>query len=109
MRLLSSDDTNPKNNTNNFHLRAILLNFADNERFSLSAALIISIIIAYFLLLLVISWYSGKGAGNEAFFLGERKSPWYVVAFGMIGASLSGVTFISVPGWNAKGFGNPIH
>jgi Na+/proline symporter len=65
----------------------------------LSAALIISIILAYFLLLLVISWISGRGAGNEAFFLGERKSPWYVVAFGMIGASLSGVTFISVPGW----------
>jgi solute:Na+ symporter, SSS family len=67
----------------------------------LSATLIISIIVAYFLLLLLISWYSGRGAGNEAFFLGERKSPWYVVAFGMIGASLSGVTFISVPGWVA--------
>jgi len=67
----------------------------------LSATLIISIIAAYFLVLLVISWYSGRGAGNEAFFLGERKSPWYVVAFGMIGASLSGVTFISVPGWVA--------
>jgi Na+/proline symporter len=50
-------------------------------------------------MLLIISWYSGRGAGNEAFFIGERKSPWYVVAFGMIGASLSGVTFISVPGW----------
>ncbi len=99
MRFLSPGDTNLKNSTNNFHLCAILLNFASNERFSLSAALIISIIIAYFLLLLVISWYSGKGAGNEAFFLGERKSPWYVVAFGMIGASLSGVTFISVSGW----------
>jgi solute:Na+ symporter, SSS family len=67
----------------------------------LSATLIISIIAAYFLLLLVISWYSGRGAGNDAFFLGERRSPWYVVAFGMIGASLSGVTFISVPGWVA--------
>ncbi len=65
----------------------------------MSATLIISIIIAYFLLLLVISWRTGKGAGNDAFFLGERKSPWFVVAFGMIGASLSGVTFISVPGW----------
>ena len=65
----------------------------------MSATLIISIILAYFLLLLVISWFTGRKAGNEAFFLGERKSPWYVVAFGMIGASLSGVTFISVPGW----------
>ncbi|MFH0758066.1 MAG: sodium:solute symporter [Bacteroidota bacterium] len=47
----------------------------------------------------MISWISGRGAGNASFFLGDRKSPWYVVAFGMIGATLSGVTFISVPGW----------
>jgi len=67
----------------------------------MSVALIVSIVIAYFMVLLLISWKSGKGAGNEAFFLGERKSPWYVVAFGMIGASLSGVTFISLPGWVA--------
>ncbi|MCP4309640.1 MAG: sodium:solute symporter [Bacteroidetes bacterium] len=65
----------------------------------MSSTLIISIIVAYFLLLLGISWISGKGAGNDSFFLGDRKSPWFVVAFGMIGASLSGVTFISVPGW----------
>ena len=65
----------------------------------MSEILIISIIIAYFLLLLVISMRSSRGAGNDSFFLGDRKSPWYVVAFGMIGASLSGVTFISVPGW----------
>jgi len=65
----------------------------------MSETLIISIIIAYFLLLLVISMRSSRGAGNDSFFLGDRKSPWYVVAFGMIGASLSGVTFISVPGW----------
>ncbi len=65
----------------------------------MSPALIISVIAVYFALLLVISWISGRGAGNASFFLGDRKSPWYVVAFGMIGASLSGVTFISVPGW----------
>ncbi|MEN8157910.1 MAG: sodium:solute symporter [Bacteroidota bacterium] len=65
----------------------------------MTSTLIISVIVAYFLLLLVISWISGRGAGNDSFFLGDRKSPWYVVAFGMIGASLSGVTFISVPGW----------
>ncbi|MGM0475048.1 MAG: sodium:solute symporter, partial [Bacteroidota bacterium] len=65
----------------------------------MSSTLIISIIAVYFLVLLVISWRSSRGAGNAAFFLGERKSPWYVVAFGMVGASLSGVTFISVPGW----------
>ncbi len=56
------------------------------------------IISAYFAALLVISAITGKKAGNRTFFLGDRKSPWYIVAFGMIGASLSGVTFISVPG-----------
>jgi SSS family transporter len=53
----------------------------------------------YFLLLIVISFITGKKADNETFFLGNRKSPWYIVSIGMIGASLSGVTFISVPGW----------
>ncbi len=53
----------------------------------------------YFVVLLLISYYTGKTDSNAAFFKAESKSPWYVVAFGMIGASLSGVTFISVPGW----------
>jgi len=61
--------------------------------------LIIGIIVGYFLVLLVISYFTGRKADNEGFFLGNRRSPWYIVAFGMIGASLSGVTFISVPGW----------
>lgn len=60
---------------------------------------ILSIIAAYFLVLILISYFTGKSDSNEAFFLGNKQSPWYVVAFGMIGASLSGVTFISVPGW----------
>ncbi|MBJ10412.1 MAG: sodium:solute symporter [Flavobacteriales bacterium] len=60
---------------------------------------ILSIISAYFLVLILISYLSGKSDSNEAFFLGNKQSPWYVVAFGMIGATLSGVTFISVPGW----------
>ncbi|MCD6201495.1 MAG: sodium:solute symporter [Bacteroidales bacterium] len=60
------------------------------------------IIVSYFALLLLISIITGRNAGNKAFFLGNRKSPWYIVAFGMIGASLSGVTFISVPGWVAE-------
>lgn len=60
---------------------------------------ILSILIAYFLLLFVISFITGRKANSESFYVGDRKSPWYVVAFGMIGASLSGVTFISVPGW----------
>ena len=54
-------------------------------------------IIAYFALLLIVSRLVGNSS-NEAFFRGNRKSPWAVVAFGMIGASLSGATFISVPG-----------
>lgn len=55
-------------------------------------------ILSYFALLFLVSHFSGKG-GNEAFFRGERKSPWPLVAFGMVGASISGLTFIGVPGW----------
>ena len=65
----------------------------------MSPFLILFIIVAYFLVLISISFLTSKNANNEAFFLGNRKSPWYIVAFGMISASLSGVTFISVPGW----------
>ena len=57
------------------------------------------IILFYFILLLIIAWITGRNADNAGFFVGNRKSPWYVVSFGMIGASLSGVTFISIPGW----------
>ncbi len=64
-----------------------------------SAALILITIGIYFAILFLISFNTGKKADNAAFFLGNKKSPWFVVAFGMIGASLSGVTFISVPGW----------
>ncbi len=53
----------------------------------------------YFLILMIISFVTGKKSNNENFFLGNRQSPWYIVSIGMIGASLSGVTFISVPGW----------
>ena len=53
----------------------------------------------YFVLLLVIAYFTGRNDSNEDFFSAARQSPWYVVAFGMVGASLSGVTFISVPGW----------
>ncbi|MDY8137868.1 sodium:solute symporter [Aquimarina sp. 2201CG5-10] len=60
---------------------------------------ILLLIAAYFGVLLLISYFTGKNSGNEAFFKANRQSPWYIVAFGMIGASLSGVTFISVPGW----------
>lgn len=56
-------------------------------------------IFIYFSLLLLISRFAGKGSGtNAAFFKGENRSPWYIVSIGMIGASISGVTFVSVPG-----------
>ncbi|MFC2117842.1 sodium:solute symporter [Bacteroidota bacterium] len=60
---------------------------------------VILVIVIYFGILIVISAITGKNATNDAFFLGNKKSPWFIVAFGMIGTSLSGVTFISVPGW----------
>lgn len=60
---------------------------------------ILLLIAVYFGILMLTSHFTGKSDSNEAFFKGENKSPWYLVAFGMIGASLSGVTFISVPGW----------
>ena len=61
--------------------------------------LVLTVILLYFALILVISHVTGRHADNASFFIGNRRSPWYVVAFGMIGASLSGVTFISLPGW----------
>ena len=59
---------------------------------------LLSIIVAYFALLLVVAYKTGKGSNNDSFFIGNRKSNWMLVAFGMIGTSLSGVTFVSVPG-----------
>ena len=65
----------------------------------MSSSFIILLIASYFGLLILVSLFTGKSSGNDTFFKGNKQSPWYVVAFGMIGASLSGVTFISVPGW----------
>ncbi|GAB3759350.1 sodium:solute symporter [Spirosoma pomorum] len=56
------------------------------------------ILIAYFGMLITVSFYSARGATTTTFFTANRQSPWWLVAFGMIGTSLSGVTFISVPG-----------
>ncbi|MEJ6737336.1 MAG: sodium:solute symporter [Flavobacteriales bacterium] len=67
----------------------------------MNPTIVILFILGYFGLLMLISHFTSKGANNESFFIGGHKSPWYLVAFGMIGASLSGVTFISVPGWVA--------
>jgi SSS family transporter len=65
-----------------------------------------SILVVYFLALITISYFTSKGADTNTFFTANRRSPWYLVAFGMIGSSLSGVTFISVPGNVGKiGFG----
>ncbi|MCY7410268.1 MAG: sodium:solute symporter [Chitinophagales bacterium] len=64
----------------------------------MSPVLILTIVFAYFLILLVISFYTARGADAHSFFIGNKKSKWYLVAYGMIGTSLSGVTFMSVPG-----------
>lgn len=60
--------------------------------------IVLLVISAYFLLLFLISWFTSRKVTADTFFTGDRQSPWFLVAFGMIGASLSGVTFISVPG-----------
>ena len=60
--------------------------------------LLLLIIFIYFALLLYVAWRTGKGSDNDSFFIGNRSSNWMLVAFGMIGTSLSGVTFVSVPG-----------
>ena len=65
----------------------------------ISPLFILSLIIGYFLVLVGIAYFTGKEDSNESFFKANRNSPWYLVAFGVVGASLSGVTFISVPGW----------
>jgi len=65
----------------------------------MTASHILLLIGGYFFLLLLISYFTGKNDSNTDFFKAGKQSPWYLVAFGMIGASLSGVTFISVPGW----------
>jgi Na+/proline symporter len=65
---------------------------------ALSPTTTLAVIIGYFLFLIVISMITSRGANNQTFFTANKKSPWYLVAFGMIGTSLSGVTFISIPG-----------
>lgn len=65
---------------------------------AISASLLLGFIVGYFLLLLGVAWWTARRADNESFFVGNKSSHWLLVAFGMIGTSLSGVTFISVPG-----------
>lgn len=64
----------------------------------MSATLVLIIIALYFGVLLLISNYVSKNSSDESYYTGDRKSPWQIVAFGMIGAVLSGVTFVSIPG-----------
>ena len=64
----------------------------------MSPLLLFSFVIAYFVLLLVVAYFTSRNSTNESFFIGNKNSNWMLVAFGMIGTSLSGVTFVSVPG-----------
>ncbi len=64
----------------------------------MSPYVLFGFVFGYFLLLLAVAWYTSKNSNNDSFFIGNRSSNWMLVAFGMIGTSLSGVTFVSVPG-----------
>ncbi|CCH55415.1 Na+/solute symporter [Fibrisoma limi BUZ 3] len=71
----------------------------------MNSTVALTILIAYFGMLIIVSYYTSRGADTNTFFTANRQSPWYLVAFAMIGTSLSGVTFISVPGAvGTKGF-----
>jgi len=65
----------------------------------MTPALILFIFLIYTAVLFAVTWVTARKANNQSFYIGNKVSPWYVVAYGMIGASLSGVTFMSVPGW----------
>jgi len=65
----------------------------------LSPTIILICFLAYTALLFIITWLTARKSTNRSFFIGNKASPWFVVAYGMIGASMSGVTFMSVPGW----------
>src|SRR5205085_12104841 len=72
----------------------------------MSPTVLFSFVIGYFILLLGVAWYTSRNSNNDSFFIGNRNSNWMLVAFGMIGTSLSGVTFVSVPGTvGTGGFG----
>src|SRR5690606_37331279 len=72
----------------------------------MNATLMLAIVVTYFLGLLFIAHFTSRNSDNQSFFIGNKKSKWWLVAFGMIGTSLSGMTFISVPGTVAgDGFG----
>ena len=64
----------------------------------MSVTLLFSFVIGYFVILLAVAYFTSRNSNNDSFFIGNRNSNWMLVAFGMIGTSLSGVTFVSVPG-----------
>lgn len=69
----------------------------------ISPELLLGIVLGYFALLMLVSWLTSRGSNNDTFFIGNRSSNWALVAFGMIGSTLSGVTFVSVPGTVGSG------
>src|SRR4029078_8746912 len=69
----------------------------------MSASVLFTFVIGYFVLLLTVAWYTSRNSNNESFFIGNRNSNWMLVVFGMIGTSWSGVTFVSVPGGVGSG------
>lgn len=72
----------------------------------MSAVSLFSLVSAYFALLLIVAWRTSRNANNDSFFIGNKNSNWLLVAFGMVGTTLSGVTFVSVPGAVGRdGFG----
>lgn len=60
--------------------------------------IVLATIVGYFMLLFLVSWFAGRKADNAGFFTGNRSTPWFIATFAMVGAAISGVTFISVPG-----------
>jgi len=64
----------------------------------MDSGILLAFVIGYFIILLIVAWFTSRNSNNESFFIGNRNSNWMLVAFGMIGTSLSGVTFVSVPG-----------
>ena len=64
----------------------------------MSPVLLITFVLIYFLVLLLVAWYTSRNANNDSYFIGNRNSNWILVALGMVGTSMTGVTFLSVPG-----------
>lgn len=72
----------------------------------MSSGILLTFIVLYFLVLIIVAWATSRRSNNDSFFIGNRKSNWFLVAFGMVGTSMTGVTFLSVPGTvGNQGFG----